>query len=189
MLEGEVDDERRPPVIEVESRILVDEQPTAVVRGCMRMADVPRWLARTYPVVLAHLDRCDLEPAGPPFARFHPNGAGEYDLEAGYPLREPIEDEPPVVASFLPAGPAAIAWHDDPFGDMTAAYTALRRFVDEHGGVPGDAWEIYHAAPGGIADLLWRTEIVMPLRQRQSGLLPGDDPAVEVVDLGEPLVG
>lgn len=148
---------------EIESRTL-EVVDTAVEYATRDVADIGEFLGRAYGEVAAYLVRKGAGPVGMPFARYHPLGEGRFDVEAGFPASTPVSGEDEVEPSELPGGPAAVTMHIGPYDQSAAAYTALEKWIREHGGTPdGDAWEIYYDDPMSQPDPnQWRTEIVQP---------------------------
>ena len=70
-----------------------------------------------------------------------------------------------MVASSLPAGPAAAATHLGPYDGLGEAW---RRLVAAAGGEPSGAWvELYVSDPGDPSELVdgqLRTDLLLPLR-------------------------
>jgi effector-binding domain-containing protein len=69
---------------------------------------------------------------------------GTPDVEVGVLLDRPCPLTGRVVASVLPAGPAAMTVHRGHFGDVRAAHEAVVGWCAAHGHRPGGTrWEIY----------------------------------------------
>jgi effector-binding domain-containing protein len=149
---------------EIADRRLVD-QYTAVVRGEMAAADMPGWLAEAYRAVYLYLSRTQVNPSGPPFARY--TFLDELvAVEAGFPVPLEVAGEGSVEPSMLPDGPAAVTTHVGRYEDLAMAYQAVHQWLDEHGLVPaGPHWEVYFTDPNAEPDpSRWRTEVVVPYR-------------------------
>lgn len=143
-------------------------QPTAVCRAALTTAEIGPWLGRVYGAVAALLAARHAGPAGPPFARYHPLGAGRFEVEAGFPVNSQVQGEGDVQPSELPGGQVAVTVHTGPYDQMVPGYQALASWVADHGGeTAGDSWEIYFSDPAAQPDPAdWRTEIVQPYRER-----------------------
>lgn len=145
---------------------IIHEQPVAVERATLTVAEIGAWLAKTYGDVAGLLAAQGLQPAGAPFARYHPLGDDRFDVEAGFPTPTPIEAGGEVRPSTLPGGPVAQTVHTGPYEEMEPGYAALASWIAEQGGEPaGDAWEVYYSNPDDQPDSsTWRTLIVQPYR-------------------------
>lgn len=151
---------------EIRSQAL-QEQPTAVGRATVDVAEISDWLGATYGSVFNFLTSHGLAPVGPPFARYHFVAEGRCQAEAGFPVPEPIDGDGDVVPSVLPGGLAAVTLHVGPYEAMEPAYEAVVSWVGERGGeTTGDAWEVYLTDPQEEPDpAKWKTEVVQPYRE------------------------
>ena len=148
----------------IEERVLT-RQPTMVGKGILFLAEIGPWLTEVYDRVAAHVAHADGALVGPPFARFTPlGGTGSVEIEAGFPLAEPIAGADGLLASHLPAGPAVATWHQGAYESLEPAYRRLASWIDQHGAQPhGAPWEVYHPVDAAAADpSLARTEIIQP---------------------------
>lgn len=146
----------------VESETLT-EQPTAVVRRTVPLAEVAEWMPRSYETIFGYLSGTGVAPAGPPYARYAIHG-GSIDIEAGVPVSSPIAGDDAVRPGRLPGGPAAVTLHRGPYETVDQAMAALGRWVAEHGYRPrGQPFESYLTDPVAEPDPVdWRTVVVMP---------------------------
>jgi effector-binding domain-containing protein len=122
-------------------------------------------LGELLPEVWRYAEARGAHPAGPPFARYHTYEPDRVDLEAGFPVLEPLPGEGRVVAGHLPQGTAAATWHIGPYDTLHSAYEALEAWIGEQGRRPAGApWEVYWSDPGEEPDSSkWRTEVVWPI--------------------------
>jgi effector-binding domain-containing protein len=142
------------------------EQRTLVVTATLSVPEIGPWLGKAYGEIAGVLAGQGSEPAGPPFARYHPLGDGRHEVEAGFCVANAVEPASAVRSSVLPGGPVAVTTHIGSYDVMEPAYAALASWVSDRGGEPtGDPWEIYHSDPEQQPDpSTWRTEIVQPYR-------------------------
>jgi effector-binding domain-containing protein len=143
------------------------EQPVAVCRATLPVADIGPWLAQVLATVAQALAVAGAGPRGMPFARYHARDDGTFDIEAGFPASRAIDPAGEVTAATLPAGPAAHTVHVGPYDEMQPAYEALEAWIRERGGKPdGDPWEVYLSDPGAEPDpSSWRTEVFAPFAE------------------------
>jgi len=104
-------------------------------------------------------------PVGPPFAIYHSFESDRVDMEAGFPLPEPISTSGRVVGRELPATLAAVTWHVGPYTKLGGAYRELEAWLAYQGKEPtGPPWEVYWTGPADEQDsALWRTEVGYPI--------------------------
>jgi len=143
-----------------------NEQLTAVVEATLPISEIGPWLGRHYGTIAGVLAARGQVPAGPPFARYHPETDDRFRVEAGFPVAAAIDPVDDVHPSTLPGGPMAETMHIGPYDAIEPAYGALASWVHEHDGeLAGDAWEIYFTSPAEHPDpATWRTEIVQPYK-------------------------
>jgi effector-binding domain-containing protein len=141
-----------------------DPQPTAVVRATVTITDVGAWIGQAFDAAAGACAAQGVEMAGMPFGRFHAEGGGRFEAEAGFPVVSPIEAAGEVVPSQLPGGPVVVTVHVGPYDQVEPAYLAAATWVAEQGGtLDGDAWEVYLSDPDAEPDpATWRTEVVQP---------------------------
>jgi effector-binding domain-containing protein len=141
-------------------------QPTAAVRATLAVSEIGEWFGPTLGRLAAWLGQRAIPIVGPPYARYHRVGEARFEVEAGFPVGAPVEDDEEVAASSLPGGRHATTVHVGPYEGLGAAYEALEAWVAERGGVPaGDPWEIYESDPNAQPDpATWRTQVLMPFR-------------------------
>ena len=130
---------------------LLDPQPVATIRRTCLPVELGTTLGEILPEIWAFLQNQDVYPSGPPFARYHHVTEDEVDLEAGYPVKEPVEPEGDIQASELPGGNTAVTWHIGSYEHLRDAYAALAEWIqakDLH--ARGAPWEVYHTDPDDI---------------------------------------
>lgn len=134
-------------------------QQTAVVRAHVPVDGIAGFIGSAFGEVMGALARSGQHPSGAPFARYHTTEDG-FDVEAGFPVRQPVVASGRVVGSTLPGGPAARVLHQGAYADVAAAYQAAVRWLEENAmRQAGDAWEHYLDEPS-VAEP--RTEVFVP---------------------------
>jgi hypothetical protein len=143
----------------------LDARPTAVVRGRVPSAEFASWLSGALRRVTHELQRQGVATVEHPFVRYLHTAAG-VTVEAGFLVREPIEDAGDVVASGLPGGPAIMAVDVLRRHEFEDAQTALRTWLSARGFRPtGSSWE--HHRTGSRRDATHTVvDIVVPYRWR-----------------------
>jgi effector-binding domain-containing protein len=143
-------------------------QSTAVIRATLTVPEIGPWFGSTVGRLAGRLIAREVPIVGPPFARYHvvDEGAGRFEVEAGFPVAAPIDGDGEVVASSLPEGSLATTLHVGPYEDLPAAYDAVASWIAARGGEPaGDMWEVYESDPEAQPDpATWRTRVYWPYR-------------------------
>lgn len=152
---------------DIDKRNLVP-QPTMVVRGKVKLEDIPTFLSRVYSTVDRQIHAAGAHVAGCPFARYRALDSEfrEFEIEAGVPVVLGVAGHGEVELSALPGGPAAVTVHRGPYERMEPAYEAITDWMQEQGVTPeGPAWEVYHTDPNEQPDpATWETEVIQPYR-------------------------
>jgi effector-binding domain-containing protein len=137
----------------------------------IRTESAPDQLRATFDEVLPEVDAQILEagerPSGPAFAIYHDFREDHVDLEAGFPVGEPIPTEGRVLGRELVATPAAVTFHHGPYDGISEAYTAVQAWIEANGRTPnGPPWEVYWVGPGDDPDSsTWNTEVGFPIAE------------------------
>jgi effector-binding domain-containing protein len=141
-------------------------RPTLSIRTTTTPAELGSTLGQLLPEVWRYLEGQGIQPAAPPFARYHGYGADRVDLEAGLAVTAPAPGAGRIAAGELPGGQAATTWHVGPYDTLPTAHHALEAWIKDAGREPaGGPWEVYWTDPGEEPDpAKWRTEVVWPIR-------------------------
>jgi effector-binding domain-containing protein len=115
-------------------------QHAAVVRGTVPHDGIPDFLGGAFGAVLAAAGG---QVTGPPFARYDLVD-GDFAIEAGFPVAEPLPPQGSVEEITLPGGTVAQTMHTGSYQGLGAAYAAVEAWLAEHGYEPtGAPWETY----------------------------------------------
>ena len=120
-----------------------NEQPYLGIRSQVTEG-VPAVVDRSFPQLFAWLGRHGVEPAGPPFIRFHEvdHAAEPLEIEVAAPVAGGAPSDATVRAGVLPAGRYATLLHNGPYRhdevpDLGDAQVALRDWTEQQGIVTG----------------------------------------------------
>ena len=150
-------------------------QPTAAVRVTQPMSemDLAALFDTHLPNIADRLADMGIDPAGPPYGRYHEFGPERVDVEIGIPVQAPASalrplseaEEGELGASELPGGQAAVTVHRGSYDGLGATYEQLHDWIHEQGHNEGPApWESHVDDPAEVDDpTQLRTEVVWPL--------------------------
>ncbi len=125
------------------------------------------------PPVYAYIDAQGGEVSGPPFLRYHAVFDGRFHLELGFPVVEPIEGKAMMECNELPGGPAVVADHTGPYGELGKTHGKIRNWIRESDWKPaGACWDFYLDDPRDPDSELEeggrRTKVCYPVKKVES---------------------
>lgn len=151
----------------------LEPQPVVSIRATIPVADLSEAVGDRISALSDFLRQHDIQPAGPPFARYHTFGETETDFEFGVPVAEPVAGEGSITAGALPGGPAIATWHIGPHDRLGEAYARVGAWLQEHNREPnGASWEAYYwldlsqdrGEPSVPDSTDWRTRLIQPIK-------------------------
>lgn len=137
-------------------------QPTVATRATLAVTEMREWFPKAFAATYGQAVSQDATVTGPPYARYHMVGEGRFEVEAGFPVSEPITPVGDVYPGTLPGGTCAVTSHIGPYDGLSGAYRALEDWISAQGGtVSADPWEVYYSDPEEEPETL-RTDVYMP---------------------------
>jgi effector-binding domain-containing protein len=160
-------------MIEAEIRELTP-QPSAAVRVAHPMAelDLGALFDEHLPNIAHRLADLGVEPAGPPYGRYHEFGPDRIDVEIGIPTSAPVGSLAPIAEahpgelaqSELPGGPTAVTVHRGSYDGLQSVYEQLHDWIHAQGRDEGPApWESYVDDASEVDEADLRTEVCWPI--------------------------
>jgi effector-binding domain-containing protein len=138
----------------------------AAVRFRARVEEIGARMGEALSAVEAYLTAAGVPLEGPAVAVYEPEGEGQFDVAAGFPVQEPIEGDGHVVPVELPEGDVAVTTHTGPYDRLSQAYEAIQAWMREHGHEPAiSMWEEYYSPPDTPPSET-RTDVFWPLKPR-----------------------
>ena len=145
--------------------IKTSEQPTAVLRERVPMANLTEFFGRAFGAVRAAAQAQHASPTGPPFALYHGMPTDTVDVEAGFPVTPGFSAAGDVISGLLPGADAFEAVHKGPYDTLERTYALILERMSAEGMTPSDTmWEFYLSDPEREPDPgKWQTRVVWPV--------------------------
>lgn len=141
-----------PPEATTPEIVTREPVPTAVVRGRVRMEELPHFFDRAYPLVASVLEQQGLQPREAVGYYLSPPGEA-MELEVGFTTEAPVAEDGEVVASQLPGGDVARLTHLGAYDTLGESWNTLGSWIGQQGRRPGPGfWEVYVTEPTPEAD-------------------------------------
>jgi effector-binding domain-containing protein len=144
-------------------------QPAVVVACRVPFSRIGEELSRILPLLLSQIRESGGCAAGPPFTRYL-GFAGEegVEIQAGFPVLEPVHCGAPSDFILLPGGETVTLAHYGPPESLPSSHAALDEWLESSGRQPaGPRWEVYVTGPAAERDpARWLTRLFQPLLPR-----------------------
>ena len=123
----------------------LEPQPVVSIRATFPIVELAQHQGDRLRALSDYLRQQGVQPAGPPFVRYHTFGETETDCELGVPVVEPVAGKGRIAGGELPGGPAVTTSHIGPHDMLGAAYARINAWLKAHSREPsGAAWEVYY---------------------------------------------
>jgi effector-binding domain-containing protein len=140
------------------------DQPVLCIRTTARAEELPQLIGQSYGTIMQVMAEKGLQYSGEPYVAYYNLDMQNLDVEMGFPLAESAEGKGEVKPGVIPAGKKATTLYVGPYPEMSRAYEALTKFVQEQGLEPtGVAYEHYLNGPDTPPAEL-KTRIVFPVK-------------------------
>lgn len=140
-------------------------QPTLTIRTRTSVQNLPQALGQAYGAIAQYLGELGQPLAGPPFTAYFNMDMQNLDVEIGFPVAKPLPARDNIQASEIPGGKVATCLYTGPYSDIALAYTALSKWMTEHGyEATGVAYEMYLNDPQQTPPQELKTQILFPLK-------------------------
>src|SRR4051794_947573 len=95
-----------------------EPRPTAMMRGHVKLEDLPTFFARSLPLVLEAIEAQGAIPGGEPFAYYRGVPNGSVDVEAGFPVVGAFVPTGKILPGHLPGGRVVTGLHLGPYDSV-----------------------------------------------------------------------
>ncbi len=114
---------------------------------------------------MKHIAATGQHPSGPPYALYRNQDMNDFDVEAGFPVAEPIEGSGEVQASEIPASKVCTTVLTGPYDQLPQAWEAITEHLASQA-IESQTWgyEIYLNDPTTVPPNEIQTQIVLPLK-------------------------
>jgi effector-binding domain-containing protein len=145
----------------------LEQQCTATIHDHVAMDQMSVFFGRALAAVSQTLAAEGVTPTGPPFACYHGRSSDVVEVEAGFPVADPVPAADAVWPGVLPGGRAMEALHVGPYDELHKTYAAIQERIEQEGLEPADLrWECYLTDPESEPDpSRWQTQIIWPIRE------------------------
>ena len=142
------------------------EQPVLSIRTRSAVQNLPQVLGASWGAIMQYMGQMGEQPVGPPFVAYYNMDMQDLDSEVGFPVGSVLAGKGEVGASRIDAGPGATCLHTGPYSDLEPAYTALTKWMQEHGHeAAGVSYEYYLNDPDETPPEQLQTRVVFPLKK------------------------
>lgn len=147
------------------TRTDVPAQPILFIRRSITRSEIGETITDCLKALSDYCRGSDLEPSGPPFARYPEMSADRLTMEIGMPFSSPVAGAGEIEAGFLQSGPAVMAVHEGDYDRLAETYDAIAGWIQANRlSRVGAPWESYVTDPEEIPDPAgWRTEVYWPI--------------------------
>jgi effector-binding domain-containing protein len=141
------------------------DQPVLAIRHAVPSSMFQAFMGGALEELYTFITQAEVEPEGPPMARYHAFGPDIIDVEVCLPVAAGTIGAGRITTQILPGSEVASVVHVGPYDREGEAYAALEQWIALHGHVvSGPPCERYLVGPdAGVSPAEYRTEIQMPI--------------------------
>lgn len=145
-----------------------ESRPTLSIRFKAPVTELPQHFGRIYAAIVKYIEEQGAQIAGPAFAIYYNMDMQNLDVEAGFPLTNPVSGEGEIQSREISAGAYGICHYIGPYDQCESAYDQLKQFANKKGYQTGDvAYEWYLNGPDQVPLEELKTDIALPLIKRE----------------------
>ncbi len=143
----------------------IPARPTMTIRTHCPVQDLPQVIGNAYAEIAGYMGEMGTHPAGGPFVIYYNMDMQNLEVEIGFPSDRAFPGKGGVQPGEFPGCRAATCVYTGPYPEMTAAYEALTRCIQESGlEATGVAIEEYFNSPMEVAPEELKTRIILPVK-------------------------
>lgn len=135
-------------------------QTAASIRTRCSAGSLPQVLGEAYDAISKYLTEIGVYPAGAPFVGYFNMDMEDLDIEAGFPVSQPIPGQGSIKSTEIPSGRQATCVYTGPYSQIEPAYNAIMEWMTANGYTwTGVCYEYYLNDPENTPEQELQTQI------------------------------
>jgi effector-binding domain-containing protein len=145
----------------------LSSRPALTIRTRIRGDGIASLFESGYESIARLLKEKGKLPSGPPFALYYHMDGDDFEVEFGFPVKEPVDGSGSIKATWTPSGKALITVYTGPYSNLESAYEFLMTCVAENKLTPnGVAYEVYLDDPSETPSKKLKTQVALLLADK-----------------------